>query len=54
MDADGDGLLNNGSNLFVTGTKKAEDGTVGWAAPTTLTAMTWLWPAGTWTTRMWR
>ena len=29
MDADGDGLLNNGSNLFVTGTKKAEDGTVG-------------------------
>ena len=29
MDADGDGLLSNGSNLFVTGTKKAEDGTVG-------------------------
>ena len=29
MDADGDGLLNNVSNLFVTGTKKAEDGTVG-------------------------
>ena len=29
MDDDGDGLLNNGSNLFVTGTKKAEDGTVG-------------------------
>ena len=29
MDADGDGLLYNGNNLFVTGTKKAEDGTVG-------------------------
>lgn len=54
MDADGDGLLNNGSNLFVTGTKKAEDGTVGLGGTTTLTAMTWLWPAGTWTTRMWR
>ena len=29
MDADGDGVLNAGDSLYVTGTKKAEDGTVG-------------------------
>ena len=29
MNADGDGVLNAGDSLYVTGTKKAEDGTVG-------------------------